>query len=392
MQTKALNLPIYMDHNATTPVDPRVQKAMEPYLNEQFGNASSSSHAYGWQAQSAIKKAREQVAALLGCEPKHVIFTSGATESNNIAILGLARALRGQKPHFITQATEHKAILEVCEAAREYDADVTVLGVDADGFVRLEDIERAITPRTAMVSIMMANNEIGAIQPFAKIAKLCADKKIIFHTDAAQSCGKCNIDFRAMPIDMLSLSGHKIYGPKGIGALIVRPINREFALKPIQFGGVQEQGLRPGTLNVPAIVGLGEACHIGRLEMKEECERLHRFQTEILSEIRGRFPLVKLNGPEKHRLSNNISLSFPNLLPDDMILDLSGVAYSSGSACNSSNPAPSHVLKAMGLPPELARSTVRLGLGRYTTPAEVRTVTDKILKMLEKTAPKSALA
>jgi cysteine desulfurase len=392
MTTKPLPLPIYMDHNATTPIDPGVKAAMEPYLTAQFGNPSSSSHAFGWQAQIAVRKAREQVAGLLGCEPNQVIWTSGATESDNLAILGLVRAFRGEKPHIITQATEHKAVLEVCEAAAEWGAEVTVLGVDSEGLVRLEDLERAITPRTVLISIMTANNEIGALQPVAKIAALCRERKIIFHSDAAQSVGKCATDLKTLPIDMLSLSGHKIYAPKGIGALILKPANRDFELKPIMFGGDQEKSLRPGTLNVPGIVGLGAACEIAKLTMREECLRLCAFQTQILDEVIGRFPGVKLNGPRQDRLCNNISLSFADVCADDMVLALGGVAFSSGSACNSANAHPSHVLKACGLGDSLALATIRLGLGRFTTAAEVRTVTDKLLKMLEKTSGKMAHA
>jgi len=383
-------LPIYMDHNATTPVDPRVKEAMEPFLAAQFGNPSSVSHAYGWQAQIAVRKAREQVAALVGCEPHDVYWTSGATESNNLAILGLVRFFKGERPHIITQATEHKAVLEVSEAAAElFGAEVTVLPVDNDGVIRLEDLERAITPRTVLVSIMSANNEIGALQPVREIAEICRARKIVFHTDAAQSLGKCGVTLKDTSIDMLSLSGHKIYGPKGVGALIVSPKNRDFELKPIQFGGDQEKKLRPGTLNMPGIVGLGMACEVIRTAMGDECERLCRFQGQIIAEVVGRFgSAVKLNGPRDHRLCNNISFSFRGLNPDDMILDLAGVAFSSGSACNSANPKPSHVLKAIGLDDQLAAATVRLGLGRFTTPAEVRTVTDKLLKMLEKTLGK----
>lgn len=383
-------MPIYMDHNATTPVDPRVSAAMEPFLQDQFGNASSSSHAFGWQAQAAVKRAREQAASLFACAPNQVLWTSGATESNNLAILGLARAFRKDKPHIITQATEHKAVLEVAEAAREWNADVTVLPVDSEGFVRVEDIERAITPRTVLVSIMMANNEVGTLQPIGEIAELCRSRGIIFHSDAAQSVGKCDIDFKKWPIDLLSISGHKIYGPKGVGALIVRPTNREFELKPILFGGEQERGLRPGTLNVMGIVGLGEACAVARDTMAEECGRLCALQTRLLDTVLNAYPQVKLNGPRSRRLCNNISLSLPEVTLDEVILDLSGIAYSSGSACNSANAKPSHVLKAMGLKDDLARSTLRFGLGRFTTSEEVQILTDKLLKMLGKFYPARA--
>lgn len=386
---KPISMPIYMDHNATTPLDPRVHKAMEPFLAEAFGNASSNSHAFGWQAQAAVKKAREQVAALLKCRSTDVLWTSGATESNNLAILGVVRAFcvpfgKGtMRPHIITQATEHKAVLEVVEAAQEWGAEVTVLGVDAEGVVRVDELEAAIRPETVLVSVMMANNEIGALQPVREIGEICSKRGIIFHTDAAQSACKCAFNLQDLKVDLLSLSGHKIYGPKGVGALIVRKVNRDFELRPIFFGGEQERRLRPGTLNVPGIVGFGEACAIPAEEMKEEAARLRGFQKQILDAVRARFPQVKLNGPLEKRLCNNLSFSFPDMPPDDMALGLSGVAYSSGSACNSANPKPSHVLKAMGLEDQLARSTLRLGLGRFTTAEEVSVVLDKLLKMLE---------
>lgn len=384
MNTKPLAMPIYMDHNATTPLDPRVREAMQPFFAEQYGNASSSNHAYGWQAQTAVKRAREQVAALIGCEPKHVIWTSGATESNNLAILGLLRACKNEQPHFITQTTEHKAVLEVMEAAQEWGAEITILPVDSDGLIRLSDLEKAITPRTVLCSIMMANNEVGTVQPVQKIAELCRERRVIFHSDAAQSVGKYPIDLKTLPIDMLSISGHKLYGPKGVGALILRPTNRDFELKPILFGGEQEKKLRPGTLNIPGIVGLGEACAVAQEIMASECSRMSQFQKQILMEILGRFPQVKFNGSREQRLCNNLSFSFPDLAADDLALDLSGIAYSSGSACNSANAKPSHVLKAMGVSDKMARSTLRLGLGRFTTAEDVRLVTDKLLKMLEK--------
>ncbi len=389
MTPKSVPMPIYMDHNATTPVDPRVSQAMAPFLAEQFGNASSSSHAFGWQAQAAVKKAREQVAALLSCRAADVIWTSGATESNNLALLGVVRAFcspavrGGEKPHIITQVTEHKAVLEVLDAALEWGAEVTVLGVDQEGLISLAELEKAFRPSTVMVSIMMANNEIGAVQPVAEIGEMCNKRGVIFHTDAAQSACKYAFNLQSLKIDMLSLSGHKVYAPKGVGALIVRKINREFTLKPILFGGEQEQRLRPGTLNVPGIVGFGEACAVAALDIKEECKRLHAYQKQILDAVAA-FPRVKINGPLKNRLCNNLSFSFPDLPPDDLVLGLSGVAYSSGSACNSSNPRPSHVLKAMGLDDQLARSTLRLGLGRFTTDEEVSVVIDKLVKMLGK--------
>jgi cysteine desulfurase len=384
MKPKSLPMPVYMDHNATTPVDPRVQQVMQPFMTEQFGNASSASHAYGWQAQTAVKKAREQVARLLGCASAQVVWTSGATESNNVALLGVTKAFRKDRPHLITQATEHKAVLEVLEAAREWDADVTILGVDSEGRVSPAEVEKAITPQTVLCSVMMANNEVGTLQPIDEIAAICQRHKVIFHSDAAQSVGKCDFDLSKIPIDLLSISGHKIYGPKGVGALVVRPINRAFELKPILFGGDQEHKLRPGTLNVMGIVGLGEACEIAADCRKAECERMCDFQSQIINTVLAQYPQVHLNGPRERRLCNNISFSLPDVHLDEVMLGLSGIAYSSGSACTSGSSKPSHVLKAMGHSDELARSTLRFGLGRFTTSEEVTLVLDKLLKTLGK--------
>ncbi len=383
-------MPIYMDHNATTPLDPHVVQAMRPFLSEAFGNASSASHAYGWQAQAAVKKAREQLAKLVACRSADVIFTSGATESNNLALLGVVReyckpGAAGERPHIITQATEHKAVLEVVEAAVDWGADFTILPVNSEGLVRVDDIRQAMRPSTIMVSVMMANNEVGALQPIREIGELCRSRGVIFHTDAAQAVGKYEVDLQKLSIDMMSISSHKIYGPKGMGALIVRKMNREFELKPIFFGGEQERRLRPGTLNVHGIVGFGQACEVAAFEMKSECARLYEFQQKVLHAICEKYPQVKLNGPSQGRLCNNLNFSFPDMPADEMALSLSGVAYSSGSACNSSNPKPSHVLKALGLSDSLARSTLRLGMGRFTTAEEVSIVIDKLLKMLANT-------
>ncbi len=384
MTPKAFVMPVYMDHNATTPIDPRVRAAMLPFLEAQFGNAASASHAFGWQAQTAVKKAREQVSSLLGCRASDILWTSGATESNNMAILGVVRSLCKQRPHIITQATEHKAILEVCDAAQDWGAEVTVLPVDSQGRVRPEDVDAAVKENTVLVSIMMANNEVGTLQPVAEIAQICKRHRLIFHTDAAQSVGKYEFNLQTLPVDMLSISAHKIYGPKGVGALVVRQINREFELKPILFGGDQEKKLRPGTLNVPGIVGLGEACAAAQESMVEESGRLREFQKLVVDAVFSRYPDIHLNGPREDRLCNNLSFSFPRLHADDMALGLGGIAFSSGSACNSANPKPSHVLKAMGIGDDLARATLRLGMGRFTSAQEVQMVIDKLLKMLEK--------
>lgn len=384
---------LFFDHNATTPVDPRVLEAMMPYLKEQFGNASSNSHSFGWDAQSAVSRARQQVAKLLRCDGKDVVWTSGATESNNIAILGAAQFLAPDKPHFITQATEHKAVLEVFEAAKKlFGIEYSIVPVNENGILNPQELEKAVRPNTRLISIMMANNEIGAIQPFTEIAKLCRAKKIIFHADGAQAIGKVPIDLSQTPIDLLSLSAHKIYGPKGVGALIYRKVNRDYELRPLMFGGEQEKKLRPGTINVPGVVGLGLACEICENEGRKECERLIKMSLEIVAQIRNRYRDVILNGPDigPARLSNNVSLTFPRISPDTLAICMGGVAYSSGSACNSTNPAPSHVLSAIGMQGETARTTVRLGLGRFTTPQEVQAVIEKLLKMCERAYGKAA--
>ena len=371
-----------MDHNAATPLDPAVRAAMAPFENAEFGNASSQSHRFGWTAAAAVQRARGQVARLLGCAPGEVLWTSGATESNNLAILGVARAYRTERPHFITQATEHKAVLQVCEAAEEWGATTTVLGVDASGRIRLDELEAAIRPETVLVSIMMANNEVGTIQPLRKIAEICRRHRVIFHVDAAQGVGKYALNLGEVPIDLVSISAHKLYGPKGAGALVVRPTNREFTLKPILFGGEQERGLRPGTTNVPGVVGLGAACEVGLARMAEDVVRQSGWRDRLISAVETRYPHVRINGCRKGRLCNNLSLSFPDLEPDDLTLDLAGIAYSAGSACNSGAAHPSHVLTAMGLDDRLARATVRLSAGRFTTEAEIETVEAKLLKLL----------
>lgn len=382
MQPKTVQMPIYMDNNATTPIDPRVAASMVPFFHEQFGNPASS-HAYGWQTEVAVKKARTQVATLLGCSSKNVVWTSGATESNNLAIFGVLRGYES-RPHLITQATEHKAVLEVCAAAELWGCDVTVLGVDSEGRVRTSELEAALRPDTALVSIMAANNEVGTVQPLAEIARICQRQGVILHTDAAQAVGKMPLDLRELPIDLLSFTGHKLYGPKGSGALIVRPINRQFELKPLLFGGEQERGLRPGTLNVAGIVGLGEACALAQQDMAEDSKRLAEFQKQILVAVLDRYPQVRLNGPRADRLANNLNFSFKDLSADTLISELKGIAFSSTSACSAGKAEPSHVLQALGVSPEAARASVRLGLGRFTTQEEIQSLIDKLLKMLGK--------
>jgi cysteine desulfurase len=380
-----MNKPIYLDYNATTPCDPEVFQAMEPFFVEQFGNASSSSHSYGWEASHAVKKARQQVADLLGCDPKEIIWTSGATESNNMAILGLVRQFANQQPHIITENTEHKAVLEVFEMAEELGiADATFLPVDEQGLIGKQQVKDALTAKTKLVSIMMANNEIGTLQPIDEIADLLESHDSLFHSDAAQAAGKVEIDLQKLKVDMLSISGHKMYGPKGIGALFVRKSNPATRLLPIIKGGAQENGLRPGTLNVPGIVGLGAACELCARKMKEENGRLIELRDQLIRNVLEACPEACLNGHPSKRLPNNASFSFDNLSSDVFALGLSGLALSSGSACTSSDGKPSHVISALGRPEAQAKATIRVGLGRLTTAEDIQITTQKIIQMVEK--------
>ena len=329
----------------------------------------------------AVDKARSQTAKLFNVPAKTVIFTSGATESNNLAILGtLDHLLESEKPHLITTSTEHKAVLQVFELAKKRGAEISVCPVDSFGVVDLQALNSLIQPNTRLISVMAANNEIGTLNPVHEIAELCAQKQIIFHCDAAQAVGRIPLDLVKLKIDLLSLSGHKIYAPKGVGALLIRPINRKFAVQPIIVGGEQEQGIRPGTLNVPGIAGLGKACEILNQEMTDEVLKLEKWRDQILESTLA-IPGTVLNGHPKERLCNNLSFSFENLHPDQLLSGLTGLAYSASSACTSGNASPSHVLRAIGRSDKLARSTVRFGLGRFTTEADVAFVIEKMTKL-----------
>lgn len=368
-----ITFPIYMDYQATTPVDPRVWDVMEPYFRSKFGNPHSVDHAYGWEAEEAVAIAREQMAALIDASPKEIIFTSGATESNNLAIKGLARfhvQNGGKKRHVITLATEHKCVLATCESLMQEGFDVSFLNVQPDGLLDMAALRSALREDTLLVSVMAVNNEIGVIQPLAEIGALCRGHNVHFHTDAAQGFGKIPLDVDAMGIDLMSISGHKIYGPKGIGALYVRRHPR-VRLEPLFSGGGQERGVRPGTLPAPLIAGLGKAAEIAGQGMQEENQRLavlrDRFM-EALKPLAGHF---RINGNMEKRIPGNISLSFPGVPEDKMILALRGLAVSTGSACNSGSAAPSYVLQALGLTAGEAKTTIRLGFGRFTTEAEM---------------------
>lgn len=379
-----VTLPIYMDDHATTRTDPRVVEAMLPYFTEIFGNAASRNHSFGWQAEQAVEKAREQIAKLIGATAKEIIFTSGATESDNLAIKGIAEMYRERGNHIITQVTEHKAVLDTCKRLEKSGYRVTYLPVKADGLIDLKELEAAMTSQTILVSIMAANNEIGVVQPVAEIGKLCHERGILFHTDAVQAVGKIPVDVNAMQIDALSLSGHKIYGPKGIGALYVRRRNPRVQISEQIHGGGHERGMRSGTLNVPGIVGLGKACEICMEEMDAETKRLTGLRDHLKQKLESSLDYVHVNGSMEHRLPGNLNMSFVYVEGESLLMGINDVAVSSGSACTSATLEPSYVLKALGLGDDVAHSSIRFGLGRFTTAAEVDYVADKVIDVVRK--------
>jgi cysteine desulfurase len=363
--------PIYMDNNSTTRCDPRVVEAMLPYFTEAYGNAASRSHAYGWEAEAAVEESREQIAAIIGASPKEVIFTSGATESNNLAIKGVAAMYKKKGNHVVTQATEHKAVLDTCKRLERDGFQVTYLPVDKYGQVHAEQVRAALTDKTVLVSIMAANNEIGTVQPVQAIGKLCKEKGVLFHTDAVQAVGKIPLDVDEMGIDLLSLTAHKIYGPKGVGALYVRKKDPRVRLEPQIDGGGHERGMRSGTLAVPMIVGLGAACDLARREMPEETERTFRLRERLRTGIMDKLPETYLNGHPTERLPGNANISFAYVEGEGLMMGIKDVAVSSGSACTSASLEPSYVLRALGVGDELAHSSIRFGIGRFNTEAEV---------------------
>jgi cysteine desulfurase len=371
--------PIYMDNNSTTRVDPRVVEAMLPYFTEKFGNAASRSHPFGWEAEAAVEEARDQIATLIGASGKEIIFTSGATESNNLAIKGVAAMYKKKGNHIITQATEHKAVLDTCKRLERDGFQVTYLPVDKAGQVHAEQIREAITPKTVLVSIMAANNEIGSLQPIQAIGKLCKEKGVLFHTDAVQAVGKIPVDVEDMGIDLLSLTAHKIYGPKGIGALYVRKRDPRVRLEPQIDGGGHERGMRSGTLPVPSIVALGEACAIAHREMDTESQRTFRLRERLRKGIMDRLPETYLNGHPTERLPGNANISFAYVEGEGLMMGIKDVAVSSGSACTSASLEPSYVLRALGVGDELAHSSIRFGIGRFNTEAEVDYVIDHVV-------------
>ncbi len=375
-----VKLPIYMDNHATTPMDPRVLEEMLPYFMEKFGNAASRNHAFGWAAEEGVETARERVARLIGATAKEIVFTSGATESDNLAIKGVAEMYREKGNHIITAVTEHKAVLDTCKRLEKYGYRVTYMPVQKDGLVDLEDLKRAMDDKTILVTLMAANNEIGVLQPVAEIGKLCHERGVIFHTDAVQAVGKVPMDVNKMNIDVASISGHKIYGPKGVGALYVRRKNPRVQVAAQIDGGGHERGMRSGTLNVPGIVGLGKACAIASEEMAQEACKLAGLRNRLRDRIMGRLDEVYINGSTEHRLPGNLNISFAYVEGESLLMGINDIAVSSGSACTSATLEPSYVLKALGTGDDLAHSSIRFGIGRFNTEAEVDYVADRVVE------------
>jgi cysteine desulfurase len=377
-----LALPIYLDNNSTTRCDPRVVEAMLPYFTERYGNAASRHHAFGWQAKDAVDAAREQVAALIGAGPREIVFTSGATESDNLAIKGVAGLYRSRGDHIVTVATEHKAVLDPCRRLEREGFRLTVLPVDRFGRVAVEQVAEALSEKTILVSVMAANNEVGTLQPIRAIGRLCKERGVLFHTDAVQAAGKVPLDVEEVGADLLSLSAHKMYGPKGVGALYVRASNPRVRLAPLFDGGGHERGMRSGTLPVPLVVGFGKACEMAAAEMPAEAERLLRLRERLRRGIGEGLEEVSLNGHPTERLPGNLNLSFAYADGNALLMSLRNVAVSSGSACTSADPEPSYVLRAMGVEDELAHSSIRFGLGRFTTEEEVEYVITEVIRVV----------
>jgi cysteine desulfurase len=380
----AVKLPIYMDNHATTPLDPRVLEAMLPYFTEKFGNAASRNHSFGWSAEEAVEKARQQVASLINATAKEIIWTSGATESDNLMIKGVAEMYREKGNHIITQAIEHKAVLDTCKRLEKYGYEVTYLPVQRDGRVNPEDVRKAITPKTILITIMYANNEIGIINPIAEIGKIAKEHGIIFAVDGVQAVGKIPVDVQRDNIDLLAISAHKIYGPKGVGALYVRRRNPRVQLSAIIDGGGHERGMRSGTLNVTGIIGLGKACELAQQEMPEESKKMRALRDRLRAGLEAKLDEVYINGSMDQRLPNNLNMSFAYVEGESLLMGINDVAVSSGSACTSATLEPSYVLKALGVGEDLAHTSIRFGLGRFNTEEEVDYVTDKMVQVVTK--------
>jgi cysteine desulfurase len=380
----AVKLPIYFDNQATTPVDPRVLEAMLPCFTEKFGNAASRNHEFGWRAEEAVENARAQIARLINAHPKEIVFTSGATESDNLAIKGAAEMHRAKGNHIVTQVTEHKAVLDSCKRLEKYGYEITYLPVDRDGLIDLDDLTKAITPKTILISIMYANNEIGVIQPIEQIGKIAKKHNVLFHVDAVQAVGKIPVDVQKEGIDLLSISAHKLYGPKGVGALYVRRKSPRVQIAPMIDGGGHERGMRSGTLNVPGIVGLGKACEICQKEMAAESARLGRLRDKLKDALESGLDNTGINGSLAHRLPNNLNISFANVEGESLLMGINDVAVSSGSACTSAAIEPSYVLRALGVSEDLAHSSIRFGLGRFNTEEEVDYVAGRVIETVKR--------
>jgi cysteine desulfurase len=387
-----LKKPVYMDNHATTRVDSRVLDAMLQYFTEKFGNAASRNHSFGWEAEEAVGRSREQIAALIGAKSKEIIFTSGATESDNLAIKGVVEFYKDKGNHIISCVTEHKAVLDSCRALeRAGKATVTYLPVDKYGMVDPDAVRRAITDKTVLITIMWANNEIGTIHPIAEIGKIAKEKGIVFHTDAVQAIGKVPVDFEKAGVDLASITAHKIYGPKGIGALYVRSKGPRVRLTPQMDGGGHERGMRSGTLNVPGIVGLGAACEISGKEMPDEAQRLIQLRSQLQAGLFERLDEIYVNGHPTERLPGNLNVSFAYVEGESLLMGINDIAVSSGSACTSATLEPSYVIRALGIDDELAHSSIRFGLGRFNTLEEVDYVTDRVSKEVKRLREMSPL-
>lgn len=387
-----LKKPVYMDNHATTRVDQRVLDAMLPYFTEKFGNAASRNHSFGWEAEEAVDRSRNQIAALIGAKSKEIIFTSGATESDNLAIKGVVEFYKDKGNHIISCVTEHKAVLDSCRALeRAGKATVTYLPVDKYGMVDPDAVRKAITDKTVLITIMWANNEIGTIHPIAEIGKIAKEKGIVFHCDAVQAIGKVPVDFEKAGVDLASITAHKIYGPKGIGALYVRSKGPRVRITPQMDGGGHERGMRSGTLNVPGIVGLGAACEIAGKEMPDEAQRLIQLRSQLQAGLFERLDEIYVNGHPTERLPGNLNVSFAYVEGESLLMGINDIAVSSGSACTSATLEPSYVIRALGIDDELAHSSIRFGLGRFNTLEEVDYVTDRVSKEVKRLREMSPL-
>ena len=386
-----MKLPIYLDYNATTPVDPKVVDAMVPYFTESYGNAASRNHSFGWQVEKVVDDARELIGKLIGAGGKEIVFTSGATESNNLAILGVAEFYKNKGKHIISSPIEHKAVIDPCHALEQNGYEITFLDVDKHGCIDLKQLEESIRQDTILVSLMAGNNEIGTLNPIKEIGQITRNKEVLFHTDATQSVGKIPIDVEEMNIDLLSMTAHKFYGPKGIGALYVRRKKPRVRLSPIMFGGGHERGMRSGTLNVPGIVGFAKALELSVEEMASEAERLTGLRQRLLDRLNSELDYIFLNGHPTERLPNNLNVSFGYVEGESLMMGVNELAVSSGSACTSASLEPSYVLRALGVGDDLAHSSIRVGMGRFTTVEEVDYAAEKMIAAVKRLREMSPL-